>query len=138
MARHVVRFFPNDSRGASLVEFALIAPLLMMILLGILGYGQYFLLAHSAQQIANDAARATVAGMSSAERQSLAQAALTRELPNLPEVASATLSVSESLPAVTVQVRVDASRIGLYRLNLLPMPDPTIVRSAVIQQGGVL
>ena len=112
----------------------------MMILLGMLGYGQYFLIAHSAQQLANDAARATISGMSPAERLSLANAAMASELPNLPSITAnnATLTVTEALPSVTVHVRVDASAIGLFRVNLLPMPSSTIDRSAVIQQGGVL
>jgi len=137
---HFVRLFPSESRGVSVVEFALIAPLLMLILLGMLAYGQYFLIAHSAQQLANDAARATIAGMSTAERLALANAALARELPNVSEITAgnATLTVTEALPLVTVHVRVDASGIGLFRVNMLPMPSPTIDRSAVIQQGGVL
>ncbi len=137
---HIVRLFPGESRGVSLVEFALLAPLLMMILLGMLGYGQYFLIAHSAQQLANDAARATISGMSPAERLSLANAAMASELPNLPSITAnnATLTVTEALPSVTVHVRVDASAIGLFRVSLLPMPSSTIDRSAVIQQGGVL
>ncbi|QKS01813.1 pilus assembly protein [Sphingomonas sp. CL5.1] len=130
----------RDSRGAAIVEFALLAPVLLMILLGISGYGQYFLLAHSTQQLANDSARATIAGMSAAERLSLANAAMTRELLRLPEIrpGTATLSVEEAPPMITVRVRVDASRIGMFHIGLLPMPDPLIERSAVIQQGGVL
>lgn len=130
----------RDSRGAAIVEFALLAPVLITLLLGILGYGQYFLLAHSAQQLANDSARATIAGMSAAERVTLANAAMVRDLARLPEIrpGTAALSVEEVPPMVTVRVRVDASGIGLFGVKLLPMPDPLIERSAVIQQGGVL
>lgn len=130
----------RDARGASLIEFALLAPVLMMILLGILGYGQYFMLAHSAQQIANDSARATISGMSATERVTLANAVMTRELARLPEIrpGTAALVVEEAPPMVTVRVRVDASSIGLFNIKLLPMPDPMIERRAVIQQGGVL
>ncbi|WEK41764.1 MAG: TadE/TadG family type IV pilus assembly protein [Candidatus Sphingomonas colombiensis] len=67
------------------MEFALLAPILLAVLLGVLGYGQYFLLAHSAQQLANDSARATIAGMSAAERLGLANAAMARSLSRLPE-----------------------------------------------------
>lgn len=130
----------RDAKGASLIEFALLAPVLMMILLGILGYGQYFMLAHSAQQIANDSARATISGMSAPERVTLANAVMTRELARLPEIrpGTAVLVVEEAPPMVTVRVRVDASGIGLFNIKLLPMPDSMIERRAVIQQGGVL
>lgn len=138
--RRIPRPFLPDSRGAAIVEFALLAPVLIAILLGILGYGQYFLLAHSAQQLANDSARATIAGMNAAERATLANATMARELARLPEIrpGTASLSVDEAPPMVTVRVRVDASGIALFGVKLLPMPDPLIERSAVIQQGGVL
>ena len=138
--RHWPEPFARDSRGAAIVEFALLAPVLLTILLGVLGYGQYFLLAHSAQQLANDSARATISGMSAAERVGLASAAMARDLSRLPEIkpGTAAIAVEEAPPMVTVRVRIDASAIGLFRIKLLPMPDPMIERSAVIQQGGVL
>ena len=40
------------------MEFAIVAPVLVMLVFGILMYGGYFLMAHSVQQLANDAARA--------------------------------------------------------------------------------
>src|SRR3546814_18776749 len=46
--------------------------LLVTLLLGLVCYGQYFLIAHSVQQIANDAARATIGGLTSDERSRLA------------------------------------------------------------------
>src|SRR3546814_1310506 len=51
---------------------ALVLPLLVTLLLGLVCYGQYFLIAHSVQQIANDAARATIGGLTSDERSRLA------------------------------------------------------------------
>src|SRR3546814_1825318 len=58
----------TDRRGAVIVEMALVLPLLVTLLLGLVCYGQYFLIAHSVQQIANDAARATIGGLTSDER----------------------------------------------------------------------
>jgi Flp pilus assembly protein TadG len=51
---------PHDTRGTAIIEMALLLPLFLMLLLGILIYGQYFLLAHSVQQAANDGARAAI------------------------------------------------------------------------------
>src|SRR3546814_16160648 len=45
--------------------------LLVTLLLGLVCYGQYFLIAHSVQQIANDSARATIGGLTSDERNRL-------------------------------------------------------------------
>ena len=129
----------RSERGAAVVEFALILPMLATLLLGVLGYGQYFLLAHSVQQLANDAARATAAGISAPERATLAGATLTRELATLPEIRrnNVTLGIVEAADLVTVRVRLDASAIALFRVPLLPMPDPLIERSAVVRPGGI-
>jgi Flp pilus assembly protein TadG len=129
---------PRDRRGTAVIEFALLFPLLALVLFGILGYGQYFLLAHSAQQLANDAARATVAGLSDTERRTLAAASVARELASLPEIAryGVTTDVSEAAQLVTVRVRVDASTMPLMHMAWLPMPPATIDRRAVMRPGG--
>ncbi|MES2057521.1 MAG: TadE/TadG family type IV pilus assembly protein [Pseudomonadota bacterium] len=126
-------------RGTSVVEFALILPLFACMLYGILGYGQYFLLAHSVQQLANDAARATVAGVSATERQSLATASVAASLPSLPQLRAdkITTTTTESGQVVTVRVRFDATTVPMFRNTMIPMPDPMIERRAVIRPGGV-
>lgn len=133
------RSFLRDRRGSSIVEFAIVLPVLVMLLFGLLAYGQYFLLAHSTQQLANDAARATLAGMSATERLTLAQASVTREKAALPEAARAsiTTAVDEAVDTVTVRVRMDASNVTLFRAQIIPMLDPVIERRAVIRPGGV-
>ena len=83
-----------DRRGAAIVEFAILLPVLIVMLFGMLAYGQYFLLAHSVQQLANDAARATVAGVTPAERLTIAGATVTREKSSLPEAAAATITTA--------------------------------------------
>lgn len=133
-----IETFGQDRRGATIVEFALVLPLLAMLLLGILAYEQYFLLAHSAQQLANDAARATVAGLTATERTTIANASIARSLSTLPELKAQTVSlaVSEASELVTVRVRIDASANPMFRIGLVPMPDPLIERRAVVRQGG--
>ena len=42
----------HEERGAAIVEMALVLPLLLALLMGVLVYGQYFMLAHSVQQAA--------------------------------------------------------------------------------------
>jgi Flp pilus assembly protein TadG len=126
-------------RGTSIVEFALVLPLFACMLYGILGYGQYFLLAHSVQQLANDAARATVAGLNTAERQALAAASVTAEIGSLPELRAnrITTTVAETTQTVTVRVSFDASNVPMFRNTFIPMPSSTIARSAVVRPGGI-
>jgi Flp pilus assembly protein TadG len=131
--------FTADRRGAAIVEFAILLPVLILIMLGMLSYGQYFLLAHSIQQLANDAARATVAGVTPAERLTIAGATVTREKASLPEAASAaiTTAVDEATEKVTVRVRLDASNTPLFRNTIVPLPDAVIERRAVVRPGGI-
>lgn len=133
------RSLVRDEGGAVIVEFAIVLPVLVLLMFGLLAYGQYFLLAHSTQQLANDAARATIAGLSSAERLTLAQASVNREKAVLPEAARSTITtaVDEAVDTVTVRVRMDASNVTLFRSQIIPMLDPVIERRAVIRPGGI-
>jgi Flp pilus assembly protein TadG len=125
----------SDRSGNALIEFALLSPILVMLLLGMLGYGQYFLTAHTIQQLANDAARAAIVGRTAAERQALARASVTQGLANAAvaqpgEVSSA---VAEADGRVTVTLSVDSRALSLLRSGMVPMPDPMIERRAVAE-----
>ncbi len=126
-------------RGNAAIEFALVGPVLILMLVGILCYGGYFWLAHTVQQTANDSARAAVAGLDANERQSLAQTTMQADLAQSDYLSakSATLNVASSANAITVQVSYDASNAPFWLMKgLLPMPSTTIVRSATIRIGG--
>ena len=131
--------FRRAQGGTTAVEFAIIGPVLMLLLLGIVVYGGYFLLAHSVQQLANDAARAALGGLSDSERQQLATNCLSTELhaygflnPKLVQLAYADQS-----QVMTVNIAYDASGSPLWALSgVIPMPPPDIVRSASVQVGG--
>ena len=112
----------HNKDGSAAIEFAVLGPLLTMMLLGVMAYGGCFWMSHSIQQLANDAARSAVGGLSTAERQSLAQA---------------TLSESEAGQTITVSIAYDASASVFWAMRgLVPMPPSTIVRKASIQLGG--
>lgn len=130
--------FRHDARGATLVEFALIAPVLGALLFGMLGFGQLFWISHSVQQIANDAARATVAGLTVRERSDLAQASARHALASADGVKAQrlTLTVGEAAPWVTVTARYDASDIAILRTGLVPMPEAMLERRATVRMGG--
>src|SRR5690554_3805248 len=76
--------FIADRRGSSAVEFAIILPVYLMLLLGIFAYGSYLALVHGIQQITAEAARASVAGLSDAERLSLARNTINLSLNSYP------------------------------------------------------
>jgi len=124
--------------GAAAVEFAIVGPAFVMMLLGICSYGGYFWLAHSVQELANDGAHAAVAGLSSTERQQLAQSMVSGESGSYAALTPAKLTVTEAEQnnAMTVSVSYDASGSAFWAFKLVPMPSSTIQRSATIAVGG--
>ena len=128
-----------DRRGTALVEFAIVLPVVICLLVGMIGYGQYFLLAHSVQQIANDAARATVGGLSTDERADLARQSVADDLAALAAFPASrvTTQVSETGDTVAVDVTLDAHGMGPFRSTRVPMPASLIDRRAVARRGGL-
>lgn len=131
--------FARDTRGATIVEFALVLPILLCLLMGVFGYGQYFLLAHSVQQIANDAARATVAGLDADERSSLARQSVADDVAALRQFAGARVAstIDEDGDSIAVEVTLDAHGLPPFNTPIVPMPAPLIERRAVVRRGGL-
>lgn len=132
-------FLRHDRSGSTAVEFAIISPVLILMLLGILVYGGYFMLSHSLQQMANDAARASIAGLTDTERSTLAQTAVTNDVQSYSYLTPQLLSVNyvDQNQVLTVTLTYNASNSPFWALNgLVPMPSPTLVRSASVQIGG--
>jgi Flp pilus assembly protein TadG len=136
------KFFLSDSRGASAIEFALIAPAFLMILFGIVSFGYIFGIYQGIQQIASEAARAAVAGISDTERDTLAKGfvtanAATYALIDTSRMAVSTTATGAPAPAFQVSISYDLTGTFPYQFsNILPLPDPKIQRTAVIQRGG--
>lgn len=128
--------------GASAVEFALIFPVALIFLCGLLAYGIYFGAAHSVQQLAADAARASVSGISDAERTSIAQAHVTASGGSYPLLRADRLSVAAHALAgdptqFEVKVTYDSTDLPIWALSgLVPLPGKIIQRVAIIKRGG--
>ena len=63
-----VRRLGSDAGGSSAVEFAIVAPVLIALFAGIVVFGLYLGAMSSLRQLAAEAARASVAGVTDAER----------------------------------------------------------------------
>jgi len=106
---------------------------------GIVVFGSYFTMVHGVQQLAAEAARCSVAGLSEAERASLAESYITANAGSYPLLQPARLSVSAATSGsdvFVVTVNYDASGNFLLALPFVPSPPTTIVRSAAIPFGG--
>lgn len=128
-----------DARGNAVIEFALVAPVFLMFLMGIISYGGYFWLAHNIQELANNSARAAVAGLTADERTALAQSSFDSEIADYGVLTPAKAHVlyDGDTENFTVSISYDAAASGFWAASgLIPMPSSTIVRSASIRLGG--
>jgi Flp pilus assembly protein TadG len=128
-------------RGAAAVEFAMLLPLFLTLVFGIVVFGSYLTMVNGVQQLAAEAARSSVAGMSDSERSSIATSYVTANVGTypliLPNKISVNAATSASDPNVfVVTVSYNASGMFIYSLPFVPAPPSTIVRSAAIPYGG--
>ena len=137
-----VRNFSRNNDGAAAIEFAIVAPLFILILLTLVGYGIYLSVAHSVQQLAADAARPSIAGPSEAERQDLANTYIhTSKISNgfldQDKLAVRVEADAKNSNQFTVTLTYDASDLPIWALYSFAMPGKEISRYSTIRVGGV-
>lgn len=129
----------KDQRAVSAVEFALIAPVLILLVFGIVSFGTILATYNGVQQLAAEAARSSIAGLSNAERAQLAQAYVTQNVKAYPFIDPNKVQVTTSSQSMTFQVTVAYDMSGSYVFTLgklIPLVTPVVQRSAAIQFGG--
>lgn len=123
--------------GAAAVEFALVGPILILLLIGIVVYGGWFLTAQTVQALASEGARAAVGGLNAAEREGLARNEVTSGVRGMalnPERTQ--VQVVEDGGRLRIVVAYDVSDSPLMLMGgMLPRPPAIIRRAAVIQVG---
>jgi Flp pilus assembly protein TadG len=130
--------FRRDRRGVAAIEFAIVAPLLIMMMFGMIMYGSWFWMAHSVQSMASEGARAAIAGLDPAEREQLARAFVGLQVGDLGlDSAKAAVEVESTPNVIRVDIAYDASDHPLMALSgLIPSPPKVIRRTAVVRLGG--
>jgi Flp pilus assembly protein TadG len=108
---------------------------------GIVVFGSYLAVVHGLQQLAAEAARSSIAGMSATERASLASSYVSANVGTYPLIAASNVSVNAAASASNpnvfiVTVSYNAAGMFLFSLPFVPTPPTTIVRSAAIPFGG--
>jgi Flp pilus assembly protein TadG len=130
------------TEGTTVIEFAIVAPVLMMFIIGCVAYGMYFAVAHNVQQLTAEAARATVAGIDVSERQLLARQTIDNTVGSYALLRSDRLTVNVGAMSADsnfykVTTRYDASHLGIWALDgIVPLPSATIQRESVVRRGG--
>jgi len=123
------------------VEFALTATLLILLVLAALVYGIQFSARIVATQAASEGARAAAAGLTVAERQSLAEDAARRVLDSYGGIAATrtvrATPVGNPVTRMEVFVAVDLTAFGFQRLGgILPIGTERPSATVSVQVGG--
>ncbi len=133
----------RDAKGAAAIEFAILTPVFLLMLTGMLAYGIYFGAAHAIQQLAADAARTAIAGVDAAEGEGLVRDYLTRNAGAYILIDPARLASEVAVPPgnpdqYVVRLTYNASDLPIWNLYPpLPLPGPQIVYGATIRRGGI-
>lgn len=137
-----IRRYMTNISGAAAVEFAIVSPLFFLALLSMIAYGIYLSAAHSVQQLAADAARTAVAGMSDTERKSLVTDFISRSMVDSTLLDKSKLTATAQADPnnpnqFTVALTYDASNLPIFNLFTYAMPSSQIKRFATVRVGGI-
>jgi Flp pilus assembly protein TadG len=128
--------------GMAAVEFAIVAPVLLLLVFGVIVYSLYFAAFLGVREAAAEGARAAMAGLSSAERIQLATARATAVIAAYQPLMGAGTQASVSaavqpggLLKVSVTYDIGSSPIFAFA-GLLPLPGTTIQSAAVVANGS--
>lgn len=126
-------------QGSAAVEFALVGPLMVLMLVGMVVYGGWMWLAQSVQTLATESARAAVGGLDAEERIGLARAFIDAEAQGGAGLARDRLTVEVESDAQAIRVRIafDAHDHPVMMMaGLVPAPPSVIRRTAIVRTGG--
>ena len=109
----------HETRAVAALEFAMVAPVLLLMVLGMMCFGFYYTYLHELQELASSAARASVAGLSQSERDTLARQYVTNAIANSSLLSSSDLTVTTATsgtPAIFYAVTL------AYNMKDTPLP----------------
>lgn len=133
----------KNEHGASAVEFALVASLLLTLLFGFVVYGFYFATLIAMEQAASEGARAAVSGLSNDERVILATEAVNDVFnaygglidPTLVTVTVAPVAANTSLMEVSITYNFQATPFASIA-PFIPVPNQNPNVTTIVSNGG--
>lgn len=141
-ARASARLLKCD-KGIAALEFALLAPALLALAFSIIVYSIYFTTLIGVRQAAAEGARAAVAGLSSAERVTLARSRAQAVIDSYGSLmsgsAAAQITAGPGPAAGTFRVQVSYNMTGspIMRYGaFVPLPDSNVQASVTVTNGG--
>jgi Flp pilus assembly protein TadG len=131
--------FLSDTTGASAVEFAFVAPIAILILVGTIAYGLIFSTHLSLQHLIAETGRATIPGLAPSERRQLARQHFEAMLDTYPllnrDFAELEVEADGAFTEVRIRYAVDTHAAYVFE-GLLPLPDSPYTYRQVIRNGG--
>ncbi len=128
-----------DQRGAAAVEFALIVPIMMMFFFGLTVFSVVLSTYGALQQMAAEAARASLAGLSTTQQSQYASQYISAALGNYtfldPTQVTVTTNATPSAFQVTISYNAGHSFLNNFASSVISSPI-IITRSATIQLSG--
>jgi Flp pilus assembly protein TadG len=141
--RKPIGHWRGNNAGTAILEFALVAPLLLCLVFGIFVYGVYFFTWIAVTHAASEGARASLAGLSTTERVQLATAqvnTLFSAYAPVLNIHNATIVAAQSAsnPALfQVSITYDFSQFAFGVLgNVLPVPSQAPTITVTVSNGG--
>lgn len=127
----------SERRGTAIIEFAIMLPVLVAMLAGMICYGLYFGAANSVQQLVADAARHSIAGETLAERQTMVSSYVSTYGPSYflvrPERLSEISTTAQPGGRMRVRISYNATWLPIFGFSkLVPLPPSTITRDCMI------
>ena len=135
--------FRRSSQGSMAVEFGLLAPLLLLLIFGFIGFCVELSTASGLQQLAAEAARASIGGLTDAERTQIVQAFVTAHVGAYPFLDTQKLTVATSALASPTAFQVSLSYdltsgiVGMVS-GFVPMLPTQLHRSAIVLISSAL
>lgn len=134
----------SNRDGAIAVEYALVMPLFLFSLFGLIAFSSVFTIMGGLQQLATESARAAIAGLSTSERATIAQTFIGANVGKYAFVDPTKLTVATQAqdgPPATFQVSLTydlASQTAKGFGTFIPFLPGLIRRSAVVTVGTSL
>ena len=129
----------RESSGVALIEAAIALPIMIVVMMGVVTYSFWLLTAQSLQQVANDAARSSLGGLTEVEREALAKTSIENSLLQAANVDPELVTVKtvEEDGYLTITLTYDGSADPVFSSSIIPIPSKSISRSSAIEIADI-
>lgn len=129
-------------KGMAALEFAVLAPALLMLVFSVIVYSIYFTALYGVRQASSEGARAAMAGLSSAERIDLAEGRAEEVAESFRSIVGGdnafdVSTAAEGADVFTVTVAYDMSGSPIMKYaGFLPLPSSTVEATTRVTNGS--